>query len=383
MLTIILSTDKILHMNESFSDIPLPELNEEVDLSNLVIGIRVYKIGHFNAESLGRFTQQVANVDRFHNYLSSRFGLRSPKIVILTNSDLVGEGLQILKKSNLEIVTVNPDRAARRASLAKKVVGETSNSSGEMSFADMLNTLESSDGSSQDQSRRYLFISSDIVGSVEKSTQQVEGMQKLFTLYEKGNPGQLALVGSVISNQDNNVLVQQVLDGSSDLNIDNLSNIFPNNACSMVPPGARFSGITDNALAGMVSVDGKVVPIGGNEDFLYGFKEMLNKGKDCVILVDSSIERLPDQEVLGTDSKYTRRQAVYRLYAERLVKQAILRGKIDHSQADQALTTEQIEKIIEDIIDKHLFFAQLDEKGQPTILLAGRQQMKSIKMPSL
>ena len=160
-----------------------------------------------------------------------------------------------------------------------------------------------------------------------------------------------------------------------------MSKVFPNNALSLVPANAKFSGITDNALAGEVEVGGQSVQIGGNEDFLYGLKQILFANKDCVLLIDPYVEGERKGEVKGVDSKYIRRQEVYRLYAQRLIGHASRLEQITAGISPEEMTLEQVKEKVKDVVDEHLFFARVDQNSQLEIVLTKRQKTKSITAP--
>jgi hypothetical protein len=180
----------------------------------------------------------------------------------------------------------------------------------------------------------------------------------------------------------NRILVQKVINGEEELNLNNLNMVFPNNVLSLVPSDTVFSGITDNALAGKVEVNEKLEAVGGNEDFLYGFEEMIYNKKDCVLLIEPFVAGERQGEIMGIESKYARRQIIYKLYAERTIRQAVKRGKIDlGGETENELTTTQIENIIQNTVDEHLFFARINQNDQPEIILTRRQELKSISSP--
>jgi len=368
-------------MSERFQENFYPEQQKEgeVDLSHSVIGIRVFKIGAFDEKSLEQFNRQVEMIQKLTDGFKKESKEKSPQVVIITNSDLPEDGKQILDNSGLTVVQADQKRAERRSELAKTLVGEKSVAKGDFSYADMLNSLQSEE--TEATAKEHIFMSADFANKPEFVSRQLIGMKTLYDRWQEKKPEKLALVGSLLVGVHDPHLIQETTDGTTDIHLGNLHRIFPNNAFSFVPPHNRFSGITDNALAGN-EINGKLELIGGNEDFLYGFESMLYDNKDCILLTDPFVvagER--EGEVKGVASKYERRQKIYTLYARRTIEQAIKRGKLPNEEGSETLSDEQIETIVDDTIDKHLFFASVDENGKTAILLTQRQKRKSISSP--
>ena len=363
---------------KSFESIITPESG--INLSNSIIGFRIFKIGEFDQESLKQFKQQVESVKSFSQYLKNAIEKPS-QVAIITNSDLPEAGKQILAANHPDLMMVQTEqaKAQRRAKLGQKIIGEKSAAKGEFSYADMLNAFRGK--TVPTETEVTIFASSDLAIKPEILFRQIIGMKILYDQWQKEKPNQIAIIGSLIEGVQDRVSIQKAIDGEEELDLENLNKIFPNNALSLVPSQADFSGITDNALAGKTEVGGKLEPIGGNEDFLYGLEEMIYDKKDCILLVEPFVAGERQGEVKGVESKYARRQAIYRLYAERIIKQAVKRKKIDSMGVANELTIEQIEVIVENTIDEHLFFARIDQNNQPEILLTQRQKLKSISSP--
>ena len=353
------------------------ESRENIDLSDSIVSFRIFKIGEFDQNSLEQFSRQVEAVRNFSRQLKNQLVDRAPQIAIITNSDLPETGQLKLADSDLIIVQAEKTKAQRRARLARQLVGEKSVAKGDFSPSDMLNAL----GQIKTAEKGiYVFASSDLANKPEVLFRQIVGMKILWDSWQKERPGQLAMIGSMIEGMHDPALVQKIINGEAKIKLDNLNKVFPNNALSLVPSEADFSGITDNALAGKIEISGKFEPIGGNEDFFYGFEEMLYAGKDCVLLIEPFVAGERKGEVRSVETKYVRRQAIYRLYAQRTIEQAIKRGKITLKGNPKELP-EVLETIIEEILDKHLFFARIDQNGQSEIILTQRQKSKNINSP--
>ena len=353
----------------------IAETERSIDLSKSIIGFRIFKIGDFDQKSLEQFSRQVEAVKNFSRQLQSQLVDRAPQIAIITNSDLPEAGQLKLADSELTIVQAEKTKAQRRAELARRLVGEKSAAKGDFSYSDMLNALEQI---KTVERANYIFASSDLANKPEALFHQIIGMKILWDSWQKERPGQLAMVGSMIEGVHDSALVQKIISGEAEIKLDSLSKVFPNNALSLVPPEVDFSGITDNALAGQIEISGKFESIGGNEDFFYGFEEMLYAGKDCVLLIEPFVTR----EVKGVEVKYVRRQAVYRLYAQRTIEQAIKRGKAFWSgNIRERPSKEEIDAIVEEIVDRHLFFARIESDGRPSVILTSRQKSKNINSP--
>ncbi len=235
-----------------------------------------------------------------------------------------------------------------------------------VSYADMLNVFVSSINS---EKTNLVFVSPSLAGNPEVLARQVVGLKKVSDLWQEKRPGRLAVAGSLIEGEHDQDLVEEIIAGTRQINLANLCRIFPNNALSLVTAGAKFSGITDNGLMGALEIDGKAEPIGGNEDFFYGFGQML-AGRDSLLLIDPVMPGERQEKVLLVESKYTRRQAVYEAYAQRLIIKAIKRGGIPEAQ---------IETVVENTVNEHLFFARLTD-GQPEIVLTEKQRSKNITL---
>ena len=352
---------------------------ERVDLSDSVIGIRVFKIGEFDQESEEVFSRQVRTVKEFDESLIERFGEKSPNIEIITNSDLEEFGQQVLTDSGLRVVKTQKEKAEERAELGHSIIGERSAATGDFSYADMLNAAINENEPSE-KAESYIFTSADLGNKPKDLIRQVVGMRILYDKWNQKNPSKLAMVGSLVADVHDIGLVDRAIKGTEGINLENLNAVFPNNTLSMVSPDAKFSGVTDNALTGTIEINGKSVPIGGNEDFYYGFGEMISGGRDCVLLIDPFVAGEREGEVKGVQSKYARRQAIYQLYAKRLLNRALRANKITLGDGTKG-SSEQIETIVENMVDEHLFFARVDQNGQPEIVLTDRQERKKISKP--
>jgi len=350
-----------------------------VNLSKSIIGIRVFKVGEFDQKSLEQFKRQVESVKSFSQYLKKAIE-KPPQVAIITNSDLPEIGKQILAAncSDIMIVPTEPAKVKRRAKLARVIIGEKSAAKGKFGYADMLNTLLEK---TTPETEGIIFASSDLTIKQESLSRQIIGMKILYDQWQKERPNQIAIIGSLIEAVHDRVFIEKLVDGEEELKLGNLHKIFPNNALSLVPREARFSGITDDALAGRIEAGGQLEPIGGEEDFLYGLRKMIYDKKDCVLLIEPFVPGKREYEVKGVESKYIRRPLVYDLYARRVINQAFKRGKIDSRGVTNELTRGQVETIVKEIIDKHLFFARIDQNNRPEIILTQRQKSKLIKPP--
>lgn len=347
----------------------------EFNLSDAALCFRVFKIGNFNENSLEQFKNQVASIRKFNQTLRDRLGEKAPHSIIITNANLGEDGRRELDSSGLEILFTDPAKAKRRASLARHLIGEKSSAKGEFSYSDMLNEpIENKDFS------KFFFVSSDLTNKPEELLQQILGMEIIKRAFEETHPEKLAIVGSAVEGVHVIEMVNKIIKGEEALNMENISQIFHNNALSQVGKDAKFSGIADNALAGKVEINEKLESIGGNEDFLYGLKEIIYHKRDCVLLIDPYIAGERKGEVKAVDSKYLRRAAVYKLYAERAIKQASKRDKIDLDN-EILLSEEKMNEIISDAMDKHLFFSRINQEGLPEIILTSRQLSKGILAP--
>jgi len=353
---------------------------KEIDLSNITIGLRIFKIGEFDLESFERFKKGAESAKLFSRQFDGVANLRPPRVVIITNDDLPKAGKEILASAGLTIVQSKQTKAERRARLAKRLVGNKSTAKGEFSYADMLNSIRKEPEQTDNETGGTIFASSDLTRNPEVLSRQIIGMKILFNQWQEGR---LAIIGSLIEGVHDLDLIQQIVAGTKNIDLNCLNKIFPNNALSLVPAHTEFSGITDNGLAGDIDIEGRPEPIGGNEDFLYGFQKMLYANRDCVLLIDPLMADKRRGEIAGVESKYIRRQKVYSLYAQRAVRQAVQRGivPLPTEKSSGELSEDQINTIIENTVDNHLFFAKLDHDNQVKILLTRRQKLKSINPP--
>lgn len=350
----------------------------EMALSNSVIGFRVFKTGDFNKKSFKQFIQQIKMIKMFKEYLNNKLNKEFPKISIITNDNLPEIGKQLIVEEKLEIIYVKHILAERRAKLGGKTC-EKSNYKVEFSYADMLNSLGKSINF---KSKKYfIFCSSDLTSKPEVLLSQLIGMANVYNKWQKEKHVELSMVGSLVEGVHNHSLIKKIINEKKNINLQNLNELFPNNVLSMVPSNTKFSTSTDNFFLGEIKINGKKEPIGGNEDFMYGFNEMLINNRKCILLIDPFISSQRQNEIKGVGSKYLRRKIVYNLYAERLIKQAINQKKINLNQKDFSNLSElTLESVVENIIDKNLFFVKINTKNQPEIILTKRQKEKSINI---
>lgn len=347
----------------------------EPDLADTSLCFRVFKIGKFDEKSLEQFKKQIAAIENFNQITSNRLAEKAPQTTIITNSDLEEAGKQELNISGLKILYAEQARAERRSELGKKIIGDKSSAKGDFSYADMLNEPAKRESSSD-----FIFASSDLANNPEKLILQILAMKKTKDSFEASCPEKLAIIGSAVKGVHHMELINKIIKGEDNVSMENLSKVLHNNTLSLADRNVKFSGIADNALAGKIEINGKQEPIGGNEDFLYGLKEMLYNDKYCVLVIEPNIADERQGEVMGVDAKYLRRVSVYKIYAERAIRQAGKRGKIDLGNENE-LTEEKINIIMEDLVDKHLFFARINNEGKPEIVLTKRQQEKRILPP--
>jgi hypothetical protein len=348
----------------------------EPDLTNTCLCFRIFNIGIFDDKSLEQFKKRVTTIENFNQIIHDKLIEKAPQTILITNSDLDEAGKQELNFSGLKILYAEQSKAKRRSELGKKIVGDKSSAKGDFSYSDMLNEPAKKEDSSD-----FIFASPDLANKPKELLTQILAMKMIRDSFEAINPEKLATIGSALKGVHDIKLISKIISGDDNLNMDNLSRVFPNNALSEITKRTKFSGIADNSLAGKVEINAKQEPIGGNEDFLYGLKEMLYHDKDCVLLIEPNISDERQGEVSGVDAKYLRRAAVYKIYAERAIRQAGKRGKIDLGDKNE-LTEEKLNMIIEDLMDKHLFFARINNEGKPEIVLTKRQQEKGI-LPSI
>lgn len=276
-------------------------------------------------------------------------------VVIVTTQDLPSEGTAALASSGLEVI-----RAA-------------DTTAGNVSYAGMLNAyLESFSG----RKTNCVIVSPSLVGIYpEIAARQVKGLVELFEYWEKQRPGRLAMAGPLIEGEQSLELIRSTIDGTADVNFGNFSVAFPNNSLSLVRPEARFSKETDNGQLGKVWIGAECesARVGGNEEFYFAFGEML-RGKDVVLMIDQiMLGERKDKIDLG-EKKHFRRQAVFEIYATSLIIEAMWLGILPFfNTAD--LNREQIATIVEDTLDRHLFFARF-ENNQVEILLTRRQRSR-------
>lgn len=344
------------------------------DFSTSVVGIRVFKVGEFDDSSRGVFQHQVDTVSQFAATLS-KLTPTPPHVSVISNEDLAEDGKAVLKQSGLDVVWVSPATTKRRARLGATLLGEQSASQGAFSYVDMLNSVQNDvEGS------RTIFTSYDVTARPEVLYRQMVGMQTVYDAWDKKKPGGLAIVGSMMGGVHDFSIPKGAIDGTTGISIENVSRAFPNNALSMVSRSTHFSGIADNALAGQVEINGKLEPVGGNEDFEHAFEAMLYRGKDAVLLIDPCIENEREGEVKGIEAKYERRKTIYQFYANRIIdhlrrvpwpedrKKPEMEGVSNYDIANTALT-------------EHLYFARIDEDGKPIILLTRAQKEKGMQAP--
>lgn len=345
------------------------------NLADASLCFRVFKIGTFDEKSLEQFKNQVTTIENFNQMVKDKLAKKAPQIIIITNSDLDETGKQELNSSKLKILYTEQSRAKRRAHLARHIVGEKSSAKGDFSYADMLNEPAKNEDSSD-----FIFASADLANKPKELLTQILGMKITKDFFEAIHPGKLAVVGSAVKGVHHMELINNIIQGNDDIKMENLSQVLHNNTLSLVGKDAKFSGITDNFLAGKIEINGKQEPIGGNEDFLYGLKKISYHDQDCILLIEPNISEERQGEIKGVDAKYLRRVAVYKLYAERAIRQAGKRGKIDLGD-EKEVTEEQLNTTIEDLMDKHLFFARINNEGKPEIVLTNRQRSKRILPP--
>lgn len=341
-------------------------------LSSVTVGIRIFQIGE--PKNWETFQGQVDTVAALREEWKKSVGPNQPQVVIITNSDLELEGQHILEQSGLQFVIAQRAKAERRAKHGRQLVKkDKSEAKGDFSYADMLNALQVGQG-------ERAFVSSDMVRDPKKLLETLKTLKRVYDKYMQMQPNRLAMIGALLGGVHDQNVIQAAIQGQTEIAMSNVHRVFPNNALSLLPPDAEFSGVADNKLAGTLIVEDKEVPVGGNEDFLYAFEAMVYEGRDAVLVVDFSETQERQGEVMGDQSKYVRRQAVYRAYAERAVRQAIKREKIEwDGQADP--TEEDMERIVKDILDRHLFFALINDRNEPEIVLTARQKEKSIIAP--
>jgi len=367
-------------MDKSFENPGNPiekDKNEESEpsLADSALCFRAFKIGSFDEKSTEIFKKQISMIEDFKHKIETQLSDKAPKTIVITNSDLEEAGRQEIRNSNLRVIFVDKAKAERRAKLATHLIGERSAAKGDFSYSDMLNAP-----SKEEDFSNSIFVSYDLVNKPEALIKQILGMKKIKDQFEKNNPKKLAIVGSAVEGVHVIELINKIIDGNEDINIENLSKIFHNNSLSLVDKKTKFSGIADNYLSGAVEVNEKQEPIGGNEDFLYGLKEILYHKKDCVLLINPHISGYRAGEMKGVESKYARRAAVYKLYARRALIQAGKR-KVINLADESDLNDGKLNIIIRNMMDEHLFFASINSENKPEIILTSSQRSKKISAP--
>lgn len=361
-------------MSEKLRLNPLLNNFEQGQLTATAVGVRVFKVGDFDEASLAVFKHQVDTVSHFVSTLGT-LTPKPPQVKIISNEDLSSEGKEVLEKSGLGVVWVSPVATKRRARLGATLIGENSTSNGDFSYVDMLNSVQGGLNES-----RAIFTSYDITARPETLYRQMVGMQTVYDAWEKKKPGGLAIVGSMLGGVHDFSIPQGAIDGTTKIAIENVSRAFPNNALSMVSQDTHFSGIADNALAGKVEINGKLEPVGGNEDFEHAFEGMLFRGQDAVLLIDPCVENERVGEVKGIEAKYERRKTIYMVYANRLVDR-LRRVPLPEERQKPEIADVSNYDVANATLTEHLFFARIDENGKPEVLLTVAQKEKGIQAP--
>lgn len=328
-----------------------------------MIYTRIYNSGPMQPDQIEKMrASQIAPIHSLAIDLIGR-GLRD-RITILTNDWLDPKALALLTASRLDLVVTSGSTWAKRQWLGKKLIKKTSSQSNGISNADMLNSVPKYDD-------WYLFMSSDFANTDREAVVNI--LQSLKTL-SKESLFNAASVGIMTPANHDRGEIQKVLDGEWEISLSNISRMFPNNSFAFYPRYAKFSGITDNGLAGTIEINGKQEPIGGNEDFYYWLSEMLH-WKNVYMLIEPTLpgeERV--WEVSSVWAKYARRQAVYRAYARRLISK---------QEKDKDISDNRVDDIFEKLVDEHFFFLSITQDGKPEIVLTERQKKKRVAGPSL
>ena len=348
-----------------------------INLSAITVAFRAYKVGTFEPASLRAFQEQLISIKEFANLANSALGNGAPKIAVITNADLPAEGMMSLRNSKLDFVTVDPALAQRRSRLAARLLKKGSAKG--LSNADMLNALGERNKKAGSVDSGYIFASSDLAAKPAHLLKQIIGMKAVWNFAEIQRHDQTTMVGSLIEGIHDLDLVRDSINGTTGLTLRNISRVFPNNALSLVGPNARFSGTTDNSLAGAINAGEDQYPIGGNEDFLYALLQMVYHNKTSVLLTDPYVPGERTGEVSSEVSKYKRRALMYNLYATRVITQAVQRKIPSFPGYGKPVTTEYLDVVFESLIDDYLFFAHLDSNGKAVIDLTARQKERRIE----
>jgi len=368
-----------------------PDQHERIpDMSHTTLYLRVFHVGVLTDDIFRRFEGNVLVAKSFQQQLQQRFGdEQSPQLKIVCNSDLEPAGRALLEKIGIEVVYTESKDAKRRSHLARLLLAENkkSSSKGQFSYADMLNSA-AEDAQSSDT--YPLFVSTDLARRFEQLIPQLEAMQAVVSAQwqrmETGNgqtigqAAEVSMVGSLVEGVHDPQLVEAVLSGSEGITLQNLPKLFPNNALAVVDSGLRFSGITDNALAGKARVEESNVEVelGGNEDFLTAFEQMARAGKVCMLVIKPSMAGERQAEVSSNNDKYLRREVTYRQWALRTAKNSqVLRELMSRMQGETK--DERLAAAVEELVDAHLFFVQVVD-GNLEVVLTQRQREKGISL---
>lgn len=317
------------------------------------IGLRSFrkvKNGALSQEDVQGLEGKARDIQKFADTLNSPSPIAD--FTIATTTDLPQEGINALSSTGL------------------KVLVATDTFSSDLSNANFLNSYLESTGQSI---KNCVIASPSIVGNKEEeASTQVKAMVKIFEFWEKQRPGKIAMIGSAIEGEHNPELIEKFIEGSDNIGLNNMSVATPNNSLNLLRPELRFSKTSDNGVLGKIWFGTESARVGGNEDFFLGFTEMI-KGNDVVLLIDPIISGERKDKVDLGEKKYLRRQSVFEIFATEIIIEAMDRGIIPFTDMSD-LTRELIGRIVEDTLDKHLFFAKIDQNSQPEIVLTRRQR---------
>lgn len=336
-------------------------MSHENDVCVVTRVFRKTEEGKLSEKDLSGLTGKVADLQNLQGILEN---FREP--IIVSTSDLPETGRKKLEVPGHRVVYANTTAA------------DPSNSS-------LLNTAIES---AEPDIGRFLIVSLSLAHDEkdaeekksELAARQIKALGSLFDHWKEKPERKLAMTGSLILGEQNLDLIEEAINpsGKRDISLDNLGVAFPNFSLAMIRRGIRISEDTDNGMLGRVWIKSgekeETARVGGNEDFYEGFRLML-EGEDVVLLIDPYMPGERHDKVIVEDTKYRRRMDVYKIYATELIMGAVRRGKISGLEPKD-LSLDYIEKIVEETIDKHLFYARIYEDGSPEVLLTRRQLLK-------
>ncbi len=314
----------------------IPEIDLGIVLRQFVPVDTTNGVRTITRDSMQRLSEKSDAMAAFALACQRRFDTIVPTVVV-TTSDMPASGQIILGDRGLPVVAA-PD------STAKKI-----------SYADMLNK-----GSEQLGRLVVANISPSLANKPDIAALQLEALKQTYTRAEMGLHGSVTTVGSFIGEEHDMRLINTVIEDPEHPGIDatNLSLVFPTSSFALVDGQEGYSRDTDNGHFGTTEVDGKTLPIGGNELLHKNLTDMANgKNVFMVISPDYIGDRVKHQDTVA--GKNVRRSPTVQYYVE-------------NSGHD-----------IVKLVDEHLFFVRVSGDGDYQVALTARQRSKGIVAPTL